>query len=550
MYNKLKSLFALLGLTALTAVAVVYVLFLRGVLDADKVSNFLKFNPAVSGAVPAVSDTKIQTSFARLNAQKISLAALSSTFENGGGAIAELPSAELSGGMLVANKIGQFYLVDTKSSPPKLQELPARIDVNQAGYEAYAQSQGYAIRPGTNVGYAGLGMRLHDLLLTEDRKTLLASHTTWDNAKNCATLRVSLAAFSMNGTLPEIGAWKQIFESKPCLELSGQKNKPFAGHQAGGRMVQRGADKILLTIGDFKNDGVKRDISVADANVDYGKIFEIDISTSTSRVFSTGHRNPQGLTIAADGAIWATEHGPSGGDEVNVINDGANYGWPSVTLGKDCNGCDWQKEGRHDGYEMPVFSFVPSIGISNLVQSRNFVPNWEGDLLVASMVGQSLHHLRLDGRRVIYDEPIKIGDRLRDMIRLQDGSVALWTDSGQIITLTVDKEKSPSEVIAASLSPTAQSYVTQCGTCHALDAGTAPQGKIGLWGVAGRNRGGTSFAGYSQAMLSAGGVWTDENLDAYLKQPQAAVPGTSMAFEGIADQAVRNELVDFLRKLK
>jgi hypothetical protein len=282
MYKKLISLFALLGFAAMLALAAFYVLLHRGILDPDKVANFLKFNPAFSGAVPAVSDIKIQTNFARLNAHKISLAALSSTFENGGGAIAEARN-----GILVASRQGQFYVVDPKSSPPGFKELSSRIDINQAGFEAYAKSKGYDIRAGIKVGYAGLGMRLHDLLLTDDGETLLASYTFWDDAKHCATLRVSLAAFSMSDTLPATGPWKQVFESKPCLELSGYKSRPFAGHQAGGRMVQRAADKILLTIGDFKNDGVKRDITVADANVNYGKIHEIDITTSTSRVFSS-----------------------------------------------------------------------------------------------------------------------------------------------------------------------------------------------------------------------------------------------------------------------
>jgi cytochrome c2 len=545
MYRLLKALFTLLGLLALIAVGAVIVLFQRGVLDADKVANFLKFSPVASGAVPVVSDLEIQTNFARLKAHKISLPALSSTFENGGGAIVEVP-----GGILVASRQGRFYVVNPKDQTPTVYELPTRIDINQAGFEAYAEAQGYAIRPGTNVGYAGLGMRLHDLLLTADGKQLLASHTIWNDVQHCATLRVEIADFEMRDALPQIGTWRQVFGSKPCLELSGYKAKPFAGHQAGGRLVERAPGKILLTIGDFKNDGVKRDVSVADANVDYGKVHEIDLSTATSRVITTGHRNSQGLTIADDGVIWETEHGPTGGDEVNVIVEGRDYGWPRVTLGQDCHGCDWQVEGRHDGYTMPAFSFVPSIGISNIIQSKGFVPNWEGDLLVASMAGQALHHLRLDGQRIVYDEPIAMGDRLRDMIRLQDGTVALWMDSGQLVMLTQDEEKTVSETLAHALSPAAQDLVTQCKSCHALDAGIPPQGKISLWAVAGRTRGGTAFPGYSNAMKAAGGTWTAENLDTYLANPQAAIPGTVMAFEGVVDAATRKELVDFLQKLQ
>jgi aldose sugar dehydrogenase len=545
MYRFLKSLFAALGVVAIIAIATAVVLFNRGILDADKVSNFLKFSPLTSGAGPVVSDVAIQTNFARLKAHKISLPALDKNFVNGGGAIVEIP-----GGVLLASRQGDFFALDPTSLAPKLAALPYHIEINEAGFEKYASSQGYAIRPGSSVGYAGLGMRLHDLMLTADGKQLLASHTIWSDEKHCATLRVVIAAFQMKNNLPDIGAWRQIFESKPCLELSGYKNKPFAGHQAGGRMVERAPGKILLTIGDFKNDGVKRDVSVSDANVDYGKIHELDLATGTSRIFTTGHRNPQGLTIVDDGTIWETEHGPTGGDEVNVIVEGRDYGWPNVTLGQDCHGCDWQVEGRHSGYTMPAFSFVPSIGISNVIQSKGFVPNWEGDLLVASMAGQTLHHLRLEKQTVIYDEPMNFGDRLRDIVRLQSGSVALWTDSGQLILLTIDEEKSKADVLASQLSGPAQELVAQCKSCHELDDGIARQGKISLWAVAGRARGGTSFPGYSQALKSAGGTWTPENLDAFLNHPQAAVPGTSMAFEGIADAAARKELVDFLQKLQ
>ncbi len=545
MFRFLKATLALLGLAALLAVAAFAYLLSKGELTPDKVANFLKFNPAVSGVVPVESEEFVQTSFARLKARKLSLPALQSDFDNGGGAIAEVP-----GGIMVANRNGAFFLFEDAVGSPKLTRLSKQIDVNQIGFEAAATAQGYAIRPGTNVGYAGLGMRLHDLLLTTDGKQILASHTFWDDATNCATLRVVIADFKIQNAVPEFGAWRQVFESKPCLGLSGYKPKPFAGHQAGGRMVDRGNGKILLTIGDFKNDGVKRDVSVSDANVDYGKIHEIDLATATSRVFSVGHRNPQGLMIADDGNIWSTEHGPVGGDEINLIVEGTDYGWPKVTLGQDCHGCDWQIEGRHDGYATPAFSFVPSIGISNIVQSKGFVANWEGDLLVASMVGQSLHHLRLDGQRVVYDEVIPLGDRLRDMIRLSDGRVVSWTNSGQLVFLEVDEKKSEVETLVSSLSTGAQSVYTECKACHNFEKGYAQQGKISLFGVMGRARGSLDVPTYSDAMKAVGGQWNATNLEAYLANPQAAVAGTTMAFEGVADAAVRKELVDFLGKLQ
>ena len=315
-------------------------------------------------------------------------------------------------------------------------------------------------------------------------------------------------------------------------------------------MQQLTPGKILLTIGDFKNDGVKRDVSVDDANVDYGKIHEIDLATGTSRVFTSGHRNPQGLLVTSRGLIWATEHGPTGGDELNLIEQGKDYGWPKVTLGQDCHGCDWQVEGRHDGFEPPAFSYVPSIGISSVIEMAGFVPNWEGDLLVASMVGQTLHHLRLNGQHILYDEAIPMSDRLRDMIALSGGRVAVWTDSGRLILLTVEEEETAIARLSKLLSAPAQEVLAQCGACHEFEKGVARQGKLSLHGVVGRSRGGTDFPTYSTALKSAGGIWDTAALDAFMANPQAAIPGTTMAFEGVADAAVRKEIVDFLAKLQ
>ncbi len=537
--------FSGVGFLAAIALATLFFLVRNNTLTPDKISLFLKFNPILASASPVKTETGIEATLVRLKSTAYSLPALGQGFENGGGAI-----NEVVGGILVAERSGRFFFFDQRGKEPVLKQTKISIDINQKGFERFADAEGYAVKPGSNVGYAGLGMRVHDLLILRDGKHLLASYTYWDDAQHCATEKVVIADFTQGGDMPEAGPWKQVFETKPCLGLSGYKNKPFAGHQAGGRLVEQVNGKILLTIGDFKNDGAKREISVADLNNDYGKIHEIDLATSQSEIFTRGHRNPQGLTIADDGTVWSTEHGPTGGDEVNIVVQGTDYGWPKVTLGHDCDGCGWQIEGRHDGFAPPVFAYVPSIGISNLIQLHDFTPLWDGDLLVASMAGQTLHHLRMNGHAVVYDEPIPMGDRLRDMIQLADNRIAIWTDSGKLVFLTEDRELSFSDKLAAGLSVSAQDTLMQCKGCHGLDKGQGRQGKISLWQVMGRGRGSLAEAVYSPSMKAAGGKWTAENMDAFLANPQAAVPGTSMPYEGLADPAIRKELVDFLSKLR
>lgn len=539
------AVFAVLGLVALVALGAGYTLLRIGTVTPDKVANYLKFSPVASGLGKVKSETTYITNFVRLTAVSYALPVMDSGFPNGGGAIAEVP-----GGILVADRNGSFHFFDMRGKEPVLRTTAIAIAVNEAGYEKFASAQGYDVRPGTNVGFAGLGMRLHDLLLLRDGKHLLASYTYWDDAQNCATQRVAQTEISFGGAVPTAMAWTEIFKSQPCLGLSGYKKKPFAGHQAGGRMVEMADGRILLTTGDFKNDGVKRDVSVADLANDYGKIHILDLAQHTARHYSVGHRNPQGLTIADDGTIWETEHGPTGGDEINIIHDGGDYGWPKVTLGIDCHGCDWQVEGRHDGFAPPVFAFMPSIGVSNVIQLHDFHPNWNGDLLVASMVGQTLHHLRIADHRVVYDETVAMSDRLRDLIQLADHRVVAWTDSGRLIFLTPALDKSPSENLADTYSQNLRDLMVQCRQCHDFDRGVERQGKLSLWGVVGRGRGSLPSPLYSDGMRALGGTWTPDLLDPYLANPQAVVPGTTMAFEGVTDPDLRKEIIDYLGKLR
>ena len=536
--------FSVLGILALVAVGAIYLLLRNGTLTPDKVANYLKFSPVTSGIGKVVTDTTYITNFVRLDAMAYALPVMDPKFPNGGGAILEVP-----GGILVADRNGSFHFFDTRGKEPVLRDTAIVIDINEAGYEKFAFDQGYDVRPGTNVGFAGLGMRLHDLLLLRDGKHLLASYTYWDGVQNCATQRVAETEITFGGEVPEAKAWSEVFQSQPCLGLSGYKNKPFAGHQAGGRMVEMADGKILLTTGDFKNDGVKRDVSVADLANDYGKIHILDLAQHTARHFSVGHRNPQGLTIADDGTIWETEHGPSGGDEVNIVREGSDYGWPKVTLGLDCHGCDWQVEGSHAGFEPPVFAFMPSIGVSNVIQLHDFHPNWDGDLLVGSMVGQTLHHLRIADHHVVYDEAVLMGDRLRDLTQLKDHRVAVWTDSGRLIFLAPVVAKSPSEILAEQYSPGLRTLLEECRQCHEFDRGVERQGKISLWNIVGRGRGNLQSPLYSDHMRSLGGTWTRENLNTYLENPQAMVSETTMAFAGVPDAGLRGELIDYLDKL-
>src|SRR5262249_39868692 len=130
---------------------------------------------------------------------------------------------------------------------------------------------------------------------------------------------------------------------------------------------------------------------------------------------------------------------------LNVITEGSNYGWPDVTLGTDYTSYEWDVGsslvGSHTGYAAPLFAWIPSIAVSQLIQVDNFHSRWNGDLLVGSLKASSLYRLRLETDRVVYSEPIWIGQRIRDIVQTAEGVIVLWTDDTQLLFITVDKDQ-------------------------------------------------------------------------------------------------------------
>jgi aldose sugar dehydrogenase len=151
-------------------------------------------------------------------------------------------------------------------------------------------------------------------------------------------------------------------------------------------------------------------------------------------IWTHGHRNAQGLAVhPVTGEVWSNEHGPQGGDEVNLLHAGRNYGWPVVGHGVNYTTGRNIHEGTHRaGMEPPVHVWVPSIGVSGMIfyTGRAF-PRWQGDMLVGGMSGQRLVRLRLDGQRIVRQEDLlrDIG-RVRDVEQGPDGTIYLAIDGG------------------------------------------------------------------------------------------------------------------------
>lgn len=149
-------------------------------------------------------------------------------------------------------------------------------------------------------------------------------------------------------------------------------------------------------------------------------------------LYSYGHRNPQGIVMDQDtNLIWLHEHGPKGGDEVNILRSGGNYGWPIITYGIDYDGSIISSETQKPGMEQPVVYWTPSIAPSGMsFYYGNKFPEWKGDIFVGALAGQQLRRLVIKDNRVIDQEILlhnKIG-RIRDVRLGPDGFLYLLTD--------------------------------------------------------------------------------------------------------------------------
>ncbi len=155
-------------------------------------------------------------------------------------------------------------------------------------------------------------------------------------------------------------------------------------------------------------------------------------SDALPEIFTYGNRSPQGLTVhPTSGELWQTEHGPMGGDELNLLQAGLNYGWPVITWGINYNGQKISDIQEKEGMEQPLHYWKPSIGTSGIaIYNGDKFARWRGDVFVGGLVGEHLARLRFDGRRRTEQEKLLQGyGRIRDVRSAPDGYLYLLIDA-------------------------------------------------------------------------------------------------------------------------
>lgn len=236
---------------------------------------------------------------------------------------------------------------------------------------------------------------------------------------------------------------KTIFNSYPLRKT--------AAHY-GARMKFMADGTLLITSGDGFN--YREKAQTLDNH--FGKIVRVNDDGSIPannpflntpgalpEIWSYGHRNLQGLVISDDGTVFEHEHGPKGGDELNVVEPGKNYGWPAITYGVDYSGAIISPFTEQPGMEQPIQHWVPSIAPSGMtLYQGDMFPMWKGDLFISALVPGDVRRIELDGEQAI-KETIMFNEfgRIRDVASAPDGSLILATDgaNGQLIRVSAVK---------------------------------------------------------------------------------------------------------------
>ncbi|MGC0249047.1 PQQ-dependent sugar dehydrogenase [Pseudactinotalea sp. Z1748] len=158
-----------------------------------------------------------------------------------------------------------------------------------------------------------------------------------------------------------------------------------------------------------------------------------------AQFWTTGHRNPLGIDVDAQGNLWSSEMGPAGGDELNLIREGANYGWPEVSMGEHYDGTAIPDHAEGDGFEAPKAYWVPAISPGNLmIYTGDLFTGWADSALLGGLSGENLVRVELDRENAEQVDEWQMGDRIRALAEAPDGAIWLATDGGALMELRPD----------------------------------------------------------------------------------------------------------------
>lgn len=281
----------------------------------------------------------------------------------------------------------------------------------------------------------GQGGLLDVLVHRMDETTYL--YLTYADSSNEAGATTSLGRGEFkNGKLEN---FQKIFQAK----ASGSKNIHF-----GSRLVFDKEGFLFMTVGDRGERDKAQELNSHNGSVlrltALGKPAPknplLENKDALPEIYSYGHRNPQGIALnPSNNQIWSVEFGPRGGDEVNHVRPGKNYGWPVITYGKEYWGPKIGEGTEKEGMEQPLKYFVPAISPSGMAfYTGDKFPQWRGHLFLAALSETHLHRLEFKDNKVVSQERLleNLGERIRMVRTSPDGFLYISTDSGKILKIS------------------------------------------------------------------------------------------------------------------
>ena len=223
---------------------------------------------------------------------------------------------------------------------------------------------------------------------------------------SCKTFNISYANFNTNKLV-----FKSFFENNKCKLMIQAGRMQYLKH--------KDKDGLIFSIANVLSD--RPNNNPQDEKSFFGKMIFKSFDETIKLIYSKGHRNPQGLFVDGD-LILSTEHGPRGGDEINKIKFNKNYGWPIASYGQKYKKTNeknpYMMSHVEQGFEEPIYVFIPSIGISEIIKIPNdFLDSWKDNFIVTSLYKGSIYRIKFDDKynKLLFAEEIFIGQRVRDV---------------------------------------------------------------------------------------------------------------------------------------
>lgn len=321
-----------------------------------------------------------------------------------------------SGDYLLTEKVGNLLLLHSNGQLESIKGLPGDI---------YVKSQGGLLDVALHPDY-------------QQNSWIYLSYSTGNGDNNA----LKLVRAKLKGL--------QLTELQNLFTVSPGKDTPV---HFGGRITFLADKTLLLSTGDGfdyreaaqrlnsqlgKIIRLKDDGQIPSDNPFYGK----DKSETANAIYSLGHRNPQGLVYdPLRDMVFSSEHGPAGGDEINIITAGNNYGWPVITYGRDYSGASISPYKEYPGMQLPLVDWTPSIAPSGLaVYQGDMFPLLNGDLLAGALKYKEVRWVQLSGTQVVGQVSLfkELEQRIREVRIAPDGAIILLTDSddGKVLRIT------------------------------------------------------------------------------------------------------------------